>query len=209
MNYSCFLGDKSEAPRLDEKQHGGTSKSNALLQFETLATWNLQTPNRKLQFAVCAFPWKSLMLKRSLKSFVLLQTRGWYCWPSASLLGYPDISRVAYYSQLDNITSLYWFFLETRNLKGLQNVIRSSWKKTRERKRNGKEKTVFTIPESSRLSVREYKFGPIPRNVRGFYLDAAAIDVNQSFVMIFILFRFSSQVVLLVISLCRHWRESH
>ena len=62
--------------------------------------------------------------------------------------------------------------------------------KTRERKRNGKEKTVFTIPESSRLSVREYKFGPIPRNVRGFYFDGAAIGLNQSFVIIFYSFSF-------------------
>ena len=33
-----FLGDKSEALRLDEKQHDGTRKSNVLLKFETLAT---------------------------------------------------------------------------------------------------------------------------------------------------------------------------
>ena len=26
MNYSCFLGDKSDALRLDEKQHGGTKQ---------------------------------------------------------------------------------------------------------------------------------------------------------------------------------------
>ena len=28
MNYSCFLGDKSDALRLDEKQHGGTVLKN-------------------------------------------------------------------------------------------------------------------------------------------------------------------------------------
>lgn len=159
MNYSCFLGDKSEAPRLDEKQHGGTSKSNALLQFETLANWNLQTPNRKLQFAVCTFPRKSLMLKRSLKSFVLLQTR-------LVLLAKRQLTWVPrhqpgglLYTQLDNITSLYWFFLETRNLKGLQNVIRSSWKK-REKEKGMERKKQFSFhdtwilpPFSSRIQV--------------------------------------------------------
>jgi len=35
MNYSCFLGDKSDALRLDEKQHGGTKQQmNALLKCE-------------------------------------------------------------------------------------------------------------------------------------------------------------------------------
>ena len=35
MNYSCFLGDKSDALRLDKKQHGGTKQQmNALLKCE-------------------------------------------------------------------------------------------------------------------------------------------------------------------------------
>ena len=49
-----FLGDKSEALRLDERQDGGASKSNTLLKFETLATRNCTylTSNSSLRFSI-------------------------------------------------------------------------------------------------------------------------------------------------------------
>ena len=38
MIYSCLLGDKSDALRIDEKKYGGTKQQmNALPKFESLA----------------------------------------------------------------------------------------------------------------------------------------------------------------------------
>ena len=39
-DYSCLLGDKSDALRVDEKKYGGTKQQmNALPKFEILAMW--------------------------------------------------------------------------------------------------------------------------------------------------------------------------
>ena len=51
-----FLGDKSEALRPDEKQHGGKKQVERLAKIRNLGNLKLQTPNRKLQFPVCGFP---------------------------------------------------------------------------------------------------------------------------------------------------------
>ena len=74
MNYSCFMGDKSDALLFDEQQHGGTKQQmNASLKCEIPATWNfkLVTANSSLRF-----PIKHLMLKVSntefLKAFTLI-----------------------------------------------------------------------------------------------------------------------------------------
>ena len=56
MNYFCFLGDKSEALRPDEKQHGGKKQVERLAKIRNPGNLKLQTPNRKLQFPVCGFP---------------------------------------------------------------------------------------------------------------------------------------------------------
>ena len=58
-----FLGDKSDALRLDEKKYGGTKQQmNALLKFKILAMWNFKrvTVNSSLRFPVT-----NLMLKVS------------------------------------------------------------------------------------------------------------------------------------------------
>ena len=40
MIYSCLLGYKSDALRVDEKKYGGTKQQmNALPKFEILAMW--------------------------------------------------------------------------------------------------------------------------------------------------------------------------
>ena len=52
MNYLCFLGDKSEALRPDEKQHGGKKQVERLAKIRNPGNLKLQTPNRKLQFPV-------------------------------------------------------------------------------------------------------------------------------------------------------------
>ena len=44
-----FLGDKSEALQVDEKQHGGTGE---LAKIRNPGNLKLKTPNRKLQFAI-------------------------------------------------------------------------------------------------------------------------------------------------------------
>ena len=36
MNYSCFLGDKSDVVRLDEKQHGGTTLNEQVVQIDVM-----------------------------------------------------------------------------------------------------------------------------------------------------------------------------
>ena len=59
MNYLWFLGDKSEALRPDEKQHGGKKQVERLAKIRNPGNLKLQTPNRKLQFPVCGFPWKT------------------------------------------------------------------------------------------------------------------------------------------------------
>ena len=51
-----FLGDKSEALRPDEKQHGGKKQVERLAKIRNPGNLKLQTPNRKLQFPVCGFP---------------------------------------------------------------------------------------------------------------------------------------------------------
>ena len=69
MIYSCLLGDKSDALRLDEKKYGGTKQQmNALLKFEILAMWYFKrvTVNSSLRF-----PMKNLMLKVSNKEWEL------------------------------------------------------------------------------------------------------------------------------------------
>ena len=55
-----FLGDKSEALRLDQKQHGGTKQVERLAKIRNHGNLKLQTP-------VCGlwFPMKNLMLKVS------------------------------------------------------------------------------------------------------------------------------------------------
>ena len=54
MNYSCFLDDKSDALRLDEKQHRGIKYAQVelLAKIRNHGNLKLQTPNRKLQFAI-------------------------------------------------------------------------------------------------------------------------------------------------------------
>ena len=61
-----FLGDKSEALRLDEKQHGGKKQVERHAKIRNPINLKLQTPNRKLQFVVCDFP--RLAYKSSSKS---------------------------------------------------------------------------------------------------------------------------------------------
>ena len=46
-----FLGAKSKALRLDEKQHGGTKVERLATKIRNPGILKLQTPNRKLQFA--------------------------------------------------------------------------------------------------------------------------------------------------------------
>ena len=63
MIYSCFLGDKSDALQLDEKNMAALNKKkNALLKFEILAMWNFKRVkvNSSLRFFM-----KNLMLKVS------------------------------------------------------------------------------------------------------------------------------------------------
>ena len=70
MNYLRFLGDKSEALRPDEKQHGGKKQVERLAKIRNPGNLKLQTPNRKLLSAVSGlrFPMKNLMLKVSILS---------------------------------------------------------------------------------------------------------------------------------------------
>ena len=49
MNYLCFLGDKSEALRPDEKQHGGKKQVERLAKLRNSGNLKLQTPDRKLR----------------------------------------------------------------------------------------------------------------------------------------------------------------
>ena len=52
--YSCLLGDKSDALRLDEKRYGGTKQQNneRLAKIWNLSNVKLKTRNGKLQFPV-------------------------------------------------------------------------------------------------------------------------------------------------------------
>ena len=54
MNYLCFLGDKSEALRPDEKQHGGKKQVERLAKIRNPGNLKLQTPtaNCSFRFAV-------------------------------------------------------------------------------------------------------------------------------------------------------------
>ena len=54
MNYSCFLDDKSDALRLDEKQHRDIKYAQVelLAKIRNHGNPKLRTPNRKLEFAV-------------------------------------------------------------------------------------------------------------------------------------------------------------
>ena len=61
-----FLGDKSDALRLDGKQHGGTKRVEHLAKIRNPCNLKLQTSDRTLQFPVCGFPRKNLMLKISI-----------------------------------------------------------------------------------------------------------------------------------------------
>ena len=75
MNYSCFLGDKSDAFRLDEKQHGGTKQQmHALLKFEIPATWNFK---RVMANCSLRFLMKNLILKVSIKHRVYGKRQTW------------------------------------------------------------------------------------------------------------------------------------
>lgn len=51
MKYSCFLGDKGDALRLDEKQQGGTKQwTERLAKIWNPGNVKLQTRNGKVQF---------------------------------------------------------------------------------------------------------------------------------------------------------------
>ena len=52
VRFLNFFGDKREALRLDEKQHGGIKQVERLAKLRNPGNLKLQTPNRKLQFAV-------------------------------------------------------------------------------------------------------------------------------------------------------------
>ena len=56
MNYSCFLGDKSDVVRLDEKQHGGTTLNEQVVQIDVM-------------FLSAILTWQSFLFQSEVKTF--------------------------------------------------------------------------------------------------------------------------------------------
>ena len=56
MNYSCFLGNKSDVVRLDEKQHGGTTLNEQVVQIDVM-------------FLSAILTWQSFLFQSEVKTF--------------------------------------------------------------------------------------------------------------------------------------------